>query len=178
MFKFFPQLTFIFLMSAGVSPLYSDQIYKWTDDSGVRNYSNIPNKVPGQLFSAEPDYKTEPGYSKAYISRLELERQRKDYFLRLKRMQAQRDLINEIRDILERELNLHKQYEQKQKLAIESKRDFDKKIIEGYFADNSIIELKKFEVEMENINHELQLLIPRKKKLISIAKKQGINEDI
>ncbi|NIQ15244.1 MAG: DUF4124 domain-containing protein, partial [Candidatus Dadabacteria bacterium] len=58
---------FIFIFFLNSSIVLSASIYRWVDENGVRNFSNLPDSVPASVF-----YNRSVEVSDKYISRLPL----------------------------------------------------------------------------------------------------------
>lgn len=157
---------------------HAERIYKWVDNQGVRNFSNLPTNVPDNFFGKQNKMDNQKGNINLYkedVSSSQEAQDQKDYFVRLKRQRELRDLLAQIRAIIDKEESLKIELIQKQDNALKTKREFDKSIISGYFADRSILELKIIHNEMGEIREELKLLKPKKKELIAKARENRLS---
>ncbi len=178
--KIYQLFCVIFLLNS--SYLISDTIYGWIDQNGVKNFSNFPANVPDKLFEIKransqiKDRKSSILREKRIFKiKNEIEEER-EYLAVLKKQRVRQLLIGKIKELEYRETYLQKQLIVKKDTAIETKREFDKLIIEGYFADHSILELRRLEREMTQIHGELQSIKPKKQKLVALALQRGISK--
>ncbi len=164
------------------SNLISDTIYNWIDENGVKNFSNSPANVPSNFFENKRANFQIHGNANSLsaakrVFKVEDENeQEKEYFVRLKKQRERQILIEKIKELAKREYYLEEQLVVKKDSAVKTKREFDKLIMDGYFADHSILELKRLEREMTGIDWELESIKPRKQKLVALAIKSGISK--
>jgi hypothetical protein len=175
--KIYQLFCVIFFLNS--SYLISDTIYRWVDENGVKNFSNFPANVPDNFFKnnrasiqiSDSESSLLKG-KRIFKIRDEIEEE-----LAIEKKQRERLLIiGKIKELVYRETYLQEQLVAKKDTAIRTKREFDKLIINGYFADHSILELRRLDREMTEISGELQSIKPTKQKLVALAMQRGISK--
>lgn len=174
----FISLFYIATISINTSTILASPIYRWVDSTGVKNFSNYPASVPKRVFEERT-----VRVSETYVSSLPLIEKpivrKKDevdleYLAEIKKIMERQLLVNTYNQLNNRKTHLQEQLQLTKNSAIQIKREFDTLIIQGYFSDHSILELKQLQREIKQINAELLTIEPKKEKIVSHAGKRGI----
>lgn len=173
------KLVAIFLITNVIALAKADTVYKWTDESGVKHYSNKESSTPTNSSKEIEEFKFSHNKSDSDSTTIES-------FPENINELSQRDEVTkseeEIREYWEGLARLIKKEEEKTLYEINLtkekitylKKEVDYYLINGYSADYMIYELRYLESRFEPLYDKLESLKEEKLLLKKEARKQGI----
>lgn len=174
-------VSLIFLTVVLVTSSYSKEIYKWVDKSGTIHFTDDPAKIPeekrNEVEAIEGEEEGSVGEVDINLNPPPFEEESSELYL-----EQQRQEESALREYWR---NLALQIETKERAILEQieitkeelkykKREVDYLLLNGYFADYSILELRYLENLLSDLKNQLALIKLEKENLKTEARRQGI----
>ena len=164
-----------------LTPCYSKTIYKWVDKDGTIHFTDDPKTIPedkkskavvieGEESGEETEInptETAPTPSEEENPKADLEKTREEDALR-------GDFRSRALEINAKEKALLEEIKITKRQISQKKREVDFLLLDGYFADYSISELRYLNDYLAQLEDQLALIKQEKEKLEEEARREGI----
>lgn len=174
-------VSLIFLTVVLVTSSYSKEIYKWIDKNGTIHFTDDPAQIP-QEYRKESE--TIRGNEENPVDEVDVnliappfEEESSELYLEEQRQEeaALREYWRGLALQIEtREKAILEQIEITREEIKYKKREVDYLLLNGYFADHSILELRYLEDLLNDLKNQLALIDLEKENLKTEARRQGI----
>ncbi len=174
-------VSLIFLTGVLVNSSYSREIYKWVDKNGTIHFTDDPANIPQEnMKEAETIRGNEENPLDEFDVNLitpPFEEESSELYLEQQRQgeEAQREYWRSLALQIEtREKAIIEQIEITKEEIEYKRREVDYLLLNGYFADHSILELRYLEDLLNDLKNQLVLIDLEKENLKTEARRQGI----
>jgi hypothetical protein len=174
---------FLLLSFSFIIPALSKDIYKWVDQDGRVHFTDSPSLIPeDKLEKVEviEGQGKDPGEGQFAVVKIspavvEEENLEPDFEEQTQNEQALREFWrSQALEIENKEKAIIAEIDNTEKQIDHKKREVDYLLINGYFADRSILELRYLESYLQELNSQLILLAEERENLADEARRQGI----
>jgi uncharacterized protein DUF4124 len=172
----------LIFLSVLLIPSYAKDMYKWVDKDGTSHFTDDPAKIPeekkgevtviegeseGSGEETEVDItKIAPAPSEEESSESDLEKEREEAIREEWRSRAL--------EIEDKKNAILEEIESTKQALREKKREVDSLLINGYFADYSILELRYLSDYLKELEDQLEFIKQEKANLEEEARREGI----
>ncbi len=175
-------ISVLLLLLAPLTPSYPKTIYKWVDKDGAIHFTDDPKTIPGDkkaktiVIEGEEESgdetevnstKITPTPSEEEIPESDLEEKREEEVLR-------EDFRSRALEIDDKEKVLLEEIKITKGQISQKKREVDFLLLDGYFADYSIQELRYLNDYLTQLEEQLTLIKQERKNLQEEARREGI----
>ena len=175
-------ISVLLLLLTPLTPSYPKTIYKWVDKDGAINFTDDPKTIPGNtkaktiVIEREEESgdeaeinstKITPTPSEEEIPEADLEKKREEEVLR-------EDFRSRALEIDDNEKALLEEIKITKGQISQKKREVDFLLLDGYFADYSIQELRYLNDYLTQLEEQLALIKQERKNLQEEARQEGI----
>lgn len=174
-------VSLFFLTVVLVTSSYSKEIYKWVDKDGTIHFTDDPAQIPQEN---RKEAETIQGNEEDPVDEVDVdliapqfEEEGSELYLEQQRQreEAQRDYWRSLALQIEtREKAILEQIEITKEEIKYKRREVDYLLLNGYFADHSVLELRYLENLLNGLKNQLALIDLEKENLKTEARRQGI----
>jgi hypothetical protein len=168
-------------LSIFLTPSYAKDIYKWVDKDGnihfTDNRANIPEDKKGEANIIEKDESTDEKreFEPTNIVSHQPEEEAPETDLRNEREEALRAVWRgRALEIENKKGAILEEIEATKRALKEKKREVDSLLLNGYFADYSILELRYLNDHIVELENQLELIKQERANLEEEARQEGI----
>ncbi len=164
------------------TPSYSKIIYKWVDKDVTIHFTDNPKAIPQDKKTKatviegeeEPSKETEVNFTKTPSPPSEEENPEEDLEEKREEEALREDFRSRALEIDAKEKALLEEIKTTKKQIDQKKREVDFLLLDGYFADYSISELRYLNDYLTQVEDQLALIKQERENLEEEARKQGI----
>jgi hypothetical protein len=173
----------VLLSFSFVTPAISKDIYKWVDQDGRVHFTDNPALIPEdklervEVIEGQENESEEGQFAvvKTSPAVVEEENVEPEFDEQNRNEQALRDFWrSQALEIENKEKAIIAEIDNTEKQIDHKKREVDYLLLNGYFADRSILELRYLESYLQELNSQLILLAEERENLADEARRQGI----